>query len=161
MKEILQLAKELDRTDSITDKDIVKTLSNSIESVSELSDDREVEIRPGISGDSYMVRDDYSLDTLIHQILKMRIIGSSCDEIRVSLQEEEDGLLMKISDGGDTLPSDVKKIFEGKVYTGDTTGVVGFRYYVVRKIASHNLPEIRVGDSELGGASFEIIFTPA
>lgn len=68
---------------------------------------------------------------------------------------------MKISDDGDTLPSDVKKIFEGKVYTGDATGVEGFRYYVMREIALHNLAEIRAGDSKLGGASFEIIFTPA
>lgn len=88
MKETLQLAKELeelDRTNSIKDKDIVKILSNSIESVSELANDRKVEIRPDISVDSYMVKGDYSLETLIHQILKMRILGSSCDEIRISL----------------------------------------------------------------------------
>lgn len=55
-----------------------------------------------------------------------------------------------ILDDGLELPEDVKDIFSGGKYTGETAGVGGVRYYMIREIAEHNDAEIEIRDFELG-----------
>lgn len=54
-----------------------------------------------------------------------------------------------------------QRLHEGGAYTGGTTGAGGVRYYIIKEIAEHNNADIKVQDSELGGARFEVYLKKA
>lgn len=42
------------------------------------------------------------------------------------------------------------------LYTGKTTGIGGFRYYLIKEIAKNNKSKIKTTNSELGETKFDI-----
>lgn len=157
--EILRLAKELSEIESTewrTEKDICKVLEHAIEDVSELAKERDVKIEEDCPEDIGKAEGDHSMNTLFSQILKTRIQTSGCDVIRVSGEDRNGEMVLKFEDNGRRLSEDVKNLFSGASYTGDTSGSGGVRYYMLREIAEHNNAEIRVKNSELGGARFDV-----
>lgn len=54
------------------------------------------------------------------------------------------------------MPEDIKNMFSGETYTGETTGVGGVRYYMIRQIAQHNNVKIEVWNLERNGARFDV-----
>ncbi len=69
--------------------------------------------------------------------------------------------MLRIFDDGEEVPEDLKEIFSGELYTGETTGVGGVRYYMLRQIAQHINAQIDLQESELGGARFDIYLKTA
>lgn len=158
-EEIINMAKrlvEIRESEWISRKEILKTLHNAIASVSDLVDERGVRIEEDYSEDIGKAKGDFSLNDLFTQILKTRIQTSNCDRIKLSADEREEKIFVSVEDNGERLPQKVKNLFSGKVYTGDTTGAGGFRYYMIRKIAEHNDATVEVKDLEMGGARFEV-----
>ncbi len=157
--EILGLAKKLDEieeTEWAAEKDIVTVLKHVIEDISDLVEREGVEIEENYPEEISKVEGDYSLNTLFKQTLMTRIQVGECKRMRINASDREEDILLKIEDDGKQLPEDVKNLFSGDVYTGETSGVGGVRYHMLREIARHNNAKIEVKDSELGGARFDV-----
>ncbi len=156
--EILGLAKKLDKIEGkkrIEEKDIINILKLVIDNVSGLVEREGVEVEEKYPETISEVEGDYSLNTLFAQLLTTRIQLGECNRIRIEARERGEDVLLRIEDDGKKLPGDVKNLFTGKVYKGDTSGVGGVRYYILREIANHNNAEIEAKDSDLGGARFD------
>ncbi len=157
--EILDLAKdlkEIEESKSLTEKDIVKVFEHVLDNISGLAEEKGIKIEENYPEEIGKVEGDYSLKTLFTQLLAVRIQTSECNKIRIEASEREKDLLLKIEDDGKQLPNDIKNLFSGDVYTGETTGAGGVRYYMLREIAEHNDCRIEVKDSEMGGARFDL-----
>jgi len=157
--EILKVAKELreiEESDWITGNNVFKIMENAIDDISDLVDREKVKIQKNFPEKIGKVEGDYSLNTLFSSLLRTRIQTSGCSKMKISALEGDREITVKIQDDGKRLPRDVKNLFTGDLYTGKTTGVGGARYYMLREIARHNNAEIKVQDSEIGGAKFDI-----
>lgn len=156
--EILVLAKELEEIEEvewIAEKNIVKVLEHVADGISKLAKRENVEIDKNYPERVVKVKGDYSLNTLFSQILKIRIQNTESDKIKIDIEEKEENVLLRIEDNGAPLVNEIKNLFSGELYTGETAGARGVRYYMVRQIAEHNNAEIEVKDSDLGGARFD------
>ncbi len=157
--EILTLAKkleEIEETDWTDEKDITKDMNSAIENISDLIEEKGIEIEKDYPKNISKVRGDYSLNTLLTHLLITRIQLGKCNRIRIVAEKKEENILLRIEDDGKQLPKEVKKIFTGEIYTGETSGIGGVRYYMLREIAKHNKAKIEVKDSDLDGACFNI-----
>ncbi len=157
--ELLGLAKKLEKiegTEETEKKDIIEILEFVIETVSDLGKVEGVEIEENYSDSISKVKGDYSLYTLFTQLLATRIRIGEAKKIKISVNEKEKDILVRIEDDGKPLPEDIKKLFTKRVYSADTSGIGGVRYYIVGEIARHNNSKIEAKDSELDGASFDI-----
>lgn len=157
--EILELAKKLERVEEsewVGKRDIVKVMEGVMSDISDFAEREGVEIEENYPEKIGKVKGDYSLKIPFSQILKTRIQTSECDRIKISAEEEDNKILLKVEDNGKKLPEDIKKLFMGQRYTGETSGAGGARYYIIGKIAEHNNAEIVAKDSELGGARIEV-----
>ncbi len=158
-EEIIEMAKklgEIKETEWISSKNILKILNNITDSISDLAEERGVRIEENYPDSIGKARGNHSLNDLFSQILKIRIQTSNCDEIKLSADKRGGKIFVSVEDNGERLPEKVKNLFSGRVYTGDTTGIGGFRYYMIRKIAEQNNATVEVKDSEMGGARFEV-----
>ena len=158
--EILDLAKkleEIEESEWTGEKDIVKVLRHVTDDISSLVERKGVQIEKNYPEKIPKVKGDYSLKTLFSQILLTRIQRSNCDSIRIDVEEREEDILLRIEDDGKPLPAEIKKMFSGEVYTGETTGAGGVRYYMLREIAEHNNCRTEVQDSDMGGARFDVL----
>ena len=159
VNEILDLAKELEEIEEsgwTTEKDIIKVLKHVTEDISSLVERGGVQIEKNYPEKIPKIKGDYSLKTLFSQILRTRIKSSNCDNIRIDVEEKEEEILLRIEDDGKPLPAEIKKMFTGEAYTGETTGVGGVRYYMLKEIAEHNDAIIEVQDLEKGGTRFDV-----
>ncbi len=157
--EILDLAEDLEdieKSEGFTEKIIIKVLKRVTDNLSGLVEKKGVEIEKNYPEKILKVKGNYSVNTLLSQLLTIRIQLSECDKIRIDVKEREKEILLRIEDDGKRLPDEIKNLFSGDVYTGETTGAGGVRYYMLREIAEHNDCRIEVKDSEMGGARFDL-----
>lgn len=159
--EILELAKkleEIEEIERIDEKDIINVLKQVIDDNSKLIEKEGVEIEKKYPKSLGKVKGDHSLKLIFSQILITRIQTFNTDKVKIEAkkQENDDNILIRIKDNGESLPKDLKNMFSGESYTGETTGVGGFRYHMIREIAEHNNAEIEVQDSEQDGSRFNI-----
>ena len=151
-----QKLQKIEETEWTAKKDINNIIEKSINSIEERIKKTGIKIRRNYPSDLNKVKGDYSLNTLITQILVTRAQIGECTKIKINAKEKENKILVTIEDNGNPLPQDIKNLFTGEPYTGETTGVGGVRYYMLREIARHNNVEIEVKKSELGGPKFNI-----
>lgn len=148
--------REIDEVDRISEKGIVKVVKDAVEEVKtspEADDiDIEVEYKEGLD----RVRGDYSLKKLFSFIVEARMETPECDKIRISVEEGNGDIVVRLEDNGEKPPEDVKSLIYGSPYTGRTSGIAGFRYYVIGEIVSHNEGRIEFQESEMGGARFDV-----
>ncbi len=157
--EILSLARELEKiekSDWVAEKDVFEVMNHVLEDISDLVGSGGVEVERNYSDDVGLVLGDYSLNTLFSELLRTRIRTSGCDRIKISGRKGGEEVLVSVEDDGESLPGEVEDLFSGRIYKGETTGVGGVRYYMIRQIAEHHDAKIEVGDSELGGPKFSI-----
>ena len=156
---ILKLARdlqEIERTKWRAENDVDKIIEHVLDSTSTLREQTNVELKEKCPKDISKVIGDYSLKTLLTQLIKTRIQTGECENIILKADEEKDKVIINLMDDGDKLPDDIKGLFEGEIYEGFTAGVGGVRYYMIKEIAKHNNAKISVDESEKYGAKFKI-----
>ncbi len=156
---ILELAKkleEIEKTEWKAEKDVLKVLEHVTQDLSNILDEYGIKIEENYPEKISKVEGGYSLNILISQILLTRIRLSKCDDIRIDVKERKEDILLTIEDNGKRLPNGIKNLFSGDIYTGETTGIGGARYYMLREIAEYNDARIEVKDSDMSGVRFEI-----
>jgi len=163
VKEVLDLAKKLEEIEKkklIAEKDVLEVLNQALEDIKDAIRKEGVEIKKDYKKIG-KVEGNYSLKLLFSQIILTRVQKSGCDNVKISIEEGEQKIQVRIEDDGEKLPKNIQNIFMGQPYSGETTGVGGAKYYIIREIAEHNNSSIEVEDSELGGAKFDIILKKA
>ncbi len=84
------------------------------------------------------------------------LIHSKGSEIRVQVSENEEEVIVSIGNDGKRIPDEDKvKIFEKRFKNGETGGT-GLGLYLVKEILKSYDGDIKVKDSDLGGARFDI-----
>jgi len=159
VQEILGLAKELrdiDHPRELTSHDLNKVLEHVLKNISDLADLEGVKIHEIYSDSIIKVKGEYSLHNLFSRLLKCRLLIPNCSEIWIDVKGYEEEVLVVIEDDGEPIPQDLKDLLSGDIYTGDTAGVGGARYYMIRQLANYNDVDIKAKDSRKGGARFEV-----
>ncbi len=157
-QQILTLAKELrkiDRGEWKLEKDIFEIIEQVTEEIS--VEDEDVEIDKRYSKDTArMIKSDYSLKELFSHLLKVRIKTARSSKVIIEVDESDEDVIVSIIDDGARLPEDIKELFSGKVYMGESSGAGGVLYYMIKQISESIDAMMEVKDSELGGARFDI-----
>lgn len=157
--EILGLAKKLEKIEETgweAEKEVFEVLGYVLDDISDLVERKDVEIVKSYPESIGRVSGNYSLKTLITHLLMTRIRLGECNKIDIDARKRKEDILLRVDDDGKQLPEDAKKLFTGEVYKGETSGVGGVRYYMIKEIARHNNLDIGVKDSDLGGTRFDI-----
>ncbi len=94
-------------------------------------------------------------------LLENSIKHSGCDNILLSIEEEEEQVIVKVEDDGIGISDDIKeKVFGRGFKKGDSRGA-GIGLYLVEKITKSYGGSVQAKDSELGGARFDIYLNKA
>ncbi len=81
--------------------------------------------------------------------------------MRVSLREGKNGLKVTIEDDGKGIPDDLKETLTEKGEKGETSTGSGLGMYLVNEIAKSYEGKLKILDSELGGARFDVFLKKA
>ncbi|MFP4005578.1 MAG: sensor histidine kinase, partial [Candidatus Hadarchaeia archaeon] len=96
------------------------------------------------------------LDELFSNLVLNSIIHSNGDRIRISTNQTDEKVIITVEDDGKGIPDkDKEKIFE-KGFKDEETGGTGLGTYLVKEIAKSYGGSVKVKDSELGGARFDV-----
>ncbi|MFW6040487.1 MAG: PAS domain S-box protein [Thermoplasmatota archaeon] len=96
------------------------------------------------------------LDELFSNLYENTIIHADCEKIRTVCQELENEVIVKIEDDGKGISENMKEnVFKRGFTKGEYAGS-GLGLHLVKEIAESYGGHVKVKDSELGGASFEI-----
>ncbi|MFW5952935.1 MAG: ATP-binding protein, partial [Candidatus Natronoplasma sp.] len=96
------------------------------------------------------------LQEMISNLVENSIKHSDCDKIRIQAECEEDECVVTVEDDGKGISDDVKeKIFDRGFKEGENAGS-GLGMYLVKEIVDSYGGNVRVKDSELGGARFDV-----
>ncbi|MFP4002082.1 MAG: sensor histidine kinase, partial [Thermoplasmata archaeon] len=96
------------------------------------------------------------LEEMFTNILENTIKHSECDNVRISFEETDKHITVKIEDDGKGIPDkDKEKLLERGFKRGENAGS-GLGMYLVKEIAESYGGNAEVKDSELGGARFDI-----
>ncbi len=159
--EILKLAKELKEMEEVdwsTENNIRKIIKHALEDISEIIEKKEIDVEEDYPVKDLKIMSNYSFRKLLMYLIKTRISIAGCQRIKIRVKEEYGSIMIIYEDDGKELPIEIKEIFSGRVYEGETTGAGGVLYYMIREIAEYNDAEIDVKKSELGGQKFKINF---
>ena len=146
--------KEVEELDELGKTDVVHIIDGLIE---EFSKDDKIRIINNIDMESLVVKGDHSLKYLFNNLIKVRTKDLSDPiEIRFSLREKEDQVIISIEDDEEEISDTLKKALLESPYVGKTAGKEGSRYYIIRELIDHTKGNIEIKDSSLGGARFDI-----
>ncbi len=156
VEEVKEL-EEINKVEQVGNTEIVKMIEKAIQESQELKERKNVEIDFDFDSEKLKVKGDYSLKHIFKNLIYARIENDS-ESIHISIEEKDDHVSVKFEDDGKEVPPPLKESFPKSHYTGEWTGIKGFRYYLVGELINQNDASIEVDDSELGGASFELTF---
>nr|AGF93197.1 multi-sensor signal transduction histidine kinase [uncultured organism] len=142
--------------EEIQDINFKKIIHRSLNSTKELAKDKGIKVKNQCRGDLGKVKAGPLLDEALSNILENAIQHSNCQEIRISSEKTEKEVICIIEDDGVGIPKEEKeKIFE-KGHTTDKEKGTGLGMFLVKTLLDIYEGEIKVRDSDLGGARFDI-----
>ena len=158
MIRLLERLRKIENSKWEMEKDLGKSLENSIRQLREEVDSENLEIKNSRPEEVEKVIADYSLETLFLQIMKGRIELNNAESLEIRVKDLDDECKVEILDDGEAFPKDMRNLFSGKVYSGETTGVGGAKWYLVRRIAECNNAEIEPEVQKDGRNVINLIF---
>ncbi len=159
--ELIEKVKKLRQTEYEDTKiiDILSIIADAEKEVFNRSYDVEIETSIVNNLDSNKeVKAGSMLKDVLANILENSVKYSDCEKIKIGLRSSRDGenVICSIEDDGKGIPDEKKeKIFQ-KGYTTDQSRGSGLGLYLAKKLIEVYGGEIKVKDSELGGAKFEL-----
>ncbi|WGI17866.1 PAS domain S-box protein [Methanonatronarchaeum sp. AMET-Sl] len=132
-----------------------QTLREVINTNQEQAKEKNIEIKSNIDS-TCKVQADPLINEMFSNLIENAIKHSKCKKIIISTKQDEDKCITTIEDDGKGIPDKQKtKIFE-KGYKKGETGGTGLGLYIVKKITESYGGNIKLKDSELGGAKFKV-----
>ncbi len=136
--------------------DLARFIREGIEGTRSSAEDRDVTLSSDKKIPSLKVLGGDLLEDVFYNILRNAIRHSEGDNIRVSVDDKDKRVVVTIEDDGIGIPDERKAaIFQRGYSAGDEAGT-GLGLYFVKKMIENYQGTIKVKDSELGGARFDI-----
>ncbi|MFW6196421.1 MAG: sensor histidine kinase, partial [Thermoplasmatota archaeon] len=146
--------KDINREEEVREVNVDMYLRDAIEkNRTNLEEDIDLEY-DGISID---VMGGPLLKELFYNIIENSALHSEGDKIKISVKEEEKNVKVNIEDDGVGIEEDKKDEIFQRGYKGRGSKGLGIGLHLTKNIAENYGGTIRVDDSELGGAKFEVI----
>jgi len=146
--------RDLSMEEEIGDIDLDFLLNNIIDDYRPAFDEKDIKIE--YINKRIKIRGGTLLEELFSNLLENAVTHSSCDNIKISVKESEDEVLVKVEDDGKGVPDDIKKrLFERGFKKGEGSGS-GLGLYLVKKIAEGYGGNVKVEDSDMGGIRFDV-----
>lgn len=155
VKELKEVNKELD-TFKVNIKRILDESINQQRSLAET-----LGVKISFEGKSIDVVGGKLLDELFINIIENSLVHSQCNFIDISMVEKKASLVVIIEDDGIGISDDDKKKIFDKGFKGEGSKGSGLGMCLVKRILGNYDGDIKVADSELGGARFEVILNKA
>ncbi|MFW5907740.1 MAG: PAS domain S-box protein [Candidatus Natronoplasma sp.] len=153
--------RDLDREHEMKDQNIDILLKTIIEKKRIAAEERGIELAYENEDPDVKVRGGDLLKELFSNLIENSIKHSNGGEIKVSVEEKEERVRVSIEDDGKGLSEEEKeRIFE-RGYKGKDSSGSGLGMHLVEKIVDSYDGEIRVGDSAMGGAEFDVLLRKA
>lgn len=156
-KELLQkvgLLRDIDQEEE-QKVDLSKYVLNAVEKNKMKAEDEGISLKNQIEG--CKVIGGSLLEEMFSNLIENSIKHADCETIKISVKEKDEDVLVRIEDDGKGVPDDMKdKIFE-KNYKGPDSSGTGIGTYLTKQIADTYDGDIEVGNSDMGGARFDVI----
>lgn len=144
----------------IREIDLKTPLRDALKSMEDMLEDVELEIKMD-DLDHCTVRAGSLLKEVFSNLIENAVKYSDGDKIRISTDETDTKVMCSIEDSGDGIPDGKKeKIFQ-RGYTTDEEASMGLGLFLVKKILEVYDGEVKVKNSDLGGARFDVILKKA
>ncbi len=154
--EKVRYLRDIERAEVIQELNIGMVLDEVIDDVQALAHDYGVKIKNECKDFHEDVKGTTLLTELFVNLVENSIKHSDGTEVVVSTEEKDDQIICSIEDDGKGLSEEIKeRIFERDFKRGENAGS-GLGMYLVKEITDKFGGEIKVKDSELGGAKFEV-----
>lgn len=156
-KQLLQkvgLLRDIDQEEE-HEVDLSKYIMNAVEKNKMKAEDKGISLKHQIDG--CKVIGGALLEEMFSNLIENAIKHADCETIKISVKEKGEKVLVRIEDDGKGIPEDMKnKIFE-KNYKGPDSSGTGIGTYLIKQIAETYRGDIKVGNSDIGGARFDVI----
>ncbi|MBS3815690.1 MAG: PAS domain S-box protein [Hadesarchaea archaeon] len=129
-------------------------LKNVIKETKTQASEKGIEIE--LTSCDYKVWGGPLLNELFSNLVENSILHSGCEKIKISCREEDEEVIVSIEDDGRGVPDEDKgKVFK-RDYKRGKSAVSGLGLYLVKGVAKSYDGDVKIRDSELGGARFDI-----
>jgi signal transduction histidine kinase len=109
----------------------------------------------------YRVAGGSLLTELFANLIENALVHSSGDRVRITAAESQDDVTVTVEDDGKGIPDAEKERILEKGYKGAESTGSGLGMHLAARIAETYNGEFDVGDSELGGARFDVTLPSA
>jgi len=146
--------RKIEKENEITEVDLNNTLDQVISEHQDQLKDKDINLE--FEGSTCNVKGGALLKELFSNIIENSIRHSNCSEIKITIESRDEYCEVIIEDDGKGIKENKKdKIFE-RGFKGEDSAGSGLGMYMVKKIAKNYQGDIKINDSELGGARFDV-----
>ncbi|MFQ3294145.1 MAG: PAS domain S-box-containing protein [Natrialbaceae archaeon] len=150
----------LDGDEEMTPMAIEDVVQNAIDRHANRRKDLGITIENEIDG-IYRVAGGSLLTELFANLIENALVHSSGDRVRITAAESQDDVTVTVEDDGKGIPDAEKERILEKGYKGAESTGSGLGMHLAARIAETYNGEFDVGDSELGGARFDVTLPSA
>ncbi len=142
--------------EEIKEIDLASLLNDLSNEVKSRAKEKNIDVEVNCPKDISEVRGGALLRDLFKNLLDNALRHSQGNKIKISAIEKKNKVICSVEDDGIGIPDKKKqKVFE-KGFKDKKTGKTGLGLFLIQKIAKSYGGGIRVKDSELGGARFDV-----
>ncbi len=142
--------------EDISEVRINKVMNKAVEQTKDMAIDKGIEIELGYMEDDLQVQGGALLEQLLTNIIENSIQHSEGNKIKIHGTTTGEEAICIIEDDGKGIPDEKKeKIFE-KGFTTDEERGTGLGMFLVQTLVQVYGGEVKVKDSDLGGARFDV-----
>ncbi|WP_135854193.1 ATP-binding response regulator [Halorussus salinus] len=109
-----------------------------------------------VTGDAPRVEAGPLVEELFDNLVANAVEHADADRIRVELADRPDGAVVTVADDGDGLPTDDPEEVLERGFTAGSNAGAGLGLHLVATVAESYGGRIEVGESDLGGARFDV-----
>ncbi|OUJ18288.1 Signal transduction histidine kinase containing PAS domain [Methanonatronarchaeum thermophilum] len=153
--EIIDKVRALQKIDQHqkTEINITKTIQKTINQNKDLAEQKNIQIKTKTPKKQIKALGGPLITELLNNIIENAIKHSNATQIKIKTQNQNNQTKITIEDNGKGIPDKQKqKIFK----KGYTTNGTGLGLYIAKTIANEYQGNIKLTDSKLGGAKFQI-----
>lgn len=107
------------------------------------------------------IQGGYLLEDVFNQLIDNSLRHSCCDEVNIRSESSEENCEVIIEDNGEGIPEDIRDNIFDRSWSGRGKRGSGIGLYLVNRILNEYNGNIEVGDSEMGGACFDVTLQKA
>ncbi|MFP4142995.1 MAG: PAS domain S-box protein [Thermoplasmata archaeon] len=135
---------------------IKATMQEAVKMNEERAEEEGIDIDLDCPSMEYKVEGGTLLKEVFSNIIENSILHSDCEKIKVSGEVLDKKVVCSIEDDGKGIPDDKKDVIFEKGYTTDEERGTGLGMFLVKMLLEIYEGDIKVRDSQLGGARFDI-----